>query len=56
MGETLSAEEVRNEAIAAMGLPLGDIYHSLSDEVSAIILQTGLPTHVAPGVILYHRK
>ena len=39
MGETLTAEEVRNEAIAAMGSPLGDIYHSLSDEVSWLHLK-----------------
>ena len=39
MGETLTAEEVRSEAIAAMGSPLGGIYHSLSDEVSWLYLK-----------------
>jgi hypothetical protein len=39
MGETVGAEEVRNEAIAAMGSSLGDIYHSLSDEVSWLHLK-----------------
>lgn len=39
MGETLTAEEVRSEAIAAMGSPLGGTYHSLSDEVSWLHLK-----------------
>ena len=39
MGETLTAEDVRNEAIAVMGSPLGDIYYSLSAEVSWLHLK-----------------
>jgi hypothetical protein len=39
MGETLTAEEVRSEAVAAMGAQLGEIYHSLSDQVSWLHLK-----------------
>jgi hypothetical protein len=39
MGETLTAENVRHEAIAAMGSQLGEIYHSLSDQVSWLHLK-----------------
>jgi AbiU2 len=39
MGETLTAEQVRSEAIAAMGSPLGETYHSLSDEVAWLHLK-----------------
>ena len=39
MGETLTAEDVRREAVAAMGSQLGEIYHLLSDQVSWLHLK-----------------
>jgi hypothetical protein len=39
MGETLTAEQVRNEAVAAMGSELGEVYHSLSDQVAWLHLK-----------------
>jgi hypothetical protein len=33
MGEKLTAEQVRNEAVAAMGSEPREVYHSLSDQV-----------------------
>jgi hypothetical protein len=39
MGDVLTGEQVRMEAIAAMGSPLGEIYHSLGDEVSWLHLK-----------------
>jgi hypothetical protein len=39
MGETLTAEQVRNEAVAAMGSELGVTYHSLSDQVAGLHLK-----------------
>lgn len=39
MGDVLTAEQVRTEAINAMGSPLGEIYHVLSDEVSWLHLK-----------------
>ena len=39
MGDVLTAEQVRTEAINAMGSPLGEIYHALSDEVSWLHLK-----------------
>lgn len=39
MGDGLTAEQVRTEAINAMGCPLGEIYHALSDEVSWLHLK-----------------
>lgn len=39
MGETLTTEDVRREAVAAMGSQLGEIYHSLSDQVSWLHLK-----------------
>lgn len=39
MGETLTAEDVRGEAVAAMGSQLGEIYHLLSDQVAWLHLK-----------------
>ena len=39
MGDVLTAEQVRMEAIGVMGSPLGEIYHSLGDEVSWLHLK-----------------
>jgi hypothetical protein len=39
MGETLTAQQVRNEAVAAMGTELGEIYHSLGDQVAWLHLK-----------------
>ena len=39
MGETLTAEQVRNVAVAAMGSELGEVYHSLSDQVAWLHLK-----------------
>ncbi len=39
MGETLTAEDVRREAVAAMGSQLGEVYHLLSDQVSWLHLK-----------------
>jgi hypothetical protein len=39
MGDVLTADQVRLEAINAMGSPLGEIYHSLGDEVSWLHLK-----------------
>lgn len=39
MGDVLTAEQVRMEAIGAMGSPLGEIYHDLGDEVSWLHLK-----------------
>jgi hypothetical protein len=39
MGETLTAKDVRHEAVAAMGSELGEIYHLLSDQVTWLHLK-----------------
>lgn len=39
MDETQSSEDARCEAVAAMGSQLGEIYHSLSDQVSWLHLK-----------------
>jgi hypothetical protein len=39
MGEVKSGDEIRTEAIDVMGSPLGEIYHSLSDEVAWLHLK-----------------
>ena len=39
MGNVLTGDEVLNEAINAMGSPLGDVYHALGDEVAWLHLK-----------------
>jgi hypothetical protein len=39
MGDVLSAEEVRNQTIAAMPAPLGEVCYSLSNEVASLHLK-----------------
>ena len=39
MGAVLTGDEVLNEAITAMGSPLGDVYHALGDEVAWLHLK-----------------
>jgi hypothetical protein len=39
VGDVLTGQEVLNEAISAMGSPLGDVYHALGDEVAWLHLK-----------------